>query len=112
MLSRTREDKHFWVKFPLDVMAMLAQLSGALVWPILQWTLPDAEAMTYPWAVPLGLILASFGWWEGFVEEKSKVAPIRWMWRVRDRMLDGSRYFTYLWVSVLKVIRIIHCELR
>ena len=28
----------------------------------------------YPWALPVGLFLASFGWWESFVSEKAKVS--------------------------------------
>ena len=51
------------LKTPIDVVAILAQLSGALAWPILQWTNNSkAEAtMDYAWALPLGLILASLG---------------------------------------------------
>ena len=59
--------------------------------------------MLYPWAVPLGLILASLGWWEGFVSENSPIPPIRMMYGVRQRMIDGTRYFVYTFVSVLKV---------
>ena len=50
-------------------MAILSQLSGALAWPILQWTgnYQAEERLSHPWALPVGLILASFGWWETFV---------------------------------------------
>ena len=50
-------------------MAILSQLSGALAWPILQWTgnYEAEERLSHPWALPVGLILASFGWWESFV---------------------------------------------
>ena len=60
--------------------------------------------MTYPWAVPLGLILASCGWWEGFAGENSPLLPVRMMFNVRRRMIDGTRYFVYLWVTVFKVL--------
>jgi hypothetical protein len=59
--------------------------------------------MLYPWAVPVGLILTSFGWWECFVTPDSVVPPIRWMRRVRDKMIGETRYFTYLWISMIKV---------
>ena len=45
MLSRSKGEKMLWVKLPLDAFALLAQLSGALVWPILQWTLPNNEVI-------------------------------------------------------------------
>ena len=35
-------------------------------------------AYQYPWLLPLGLVLASFGWWESFVSEKAKVS-IPWV---------------------------------
>ena len=46
MLSRSKGEKMLWVKLPLDGFALLAQLSGALVWPLLQWTLPKDEVIS------------------------------------------------------------------
>ena len=48
MLSRSKGEKMLWVKLPMDAFALLAQLSGALVWPILQWTLPETEVTRKP----------------------------------------------------------------
>ena len=48
MLSRSKNEKMLWVKLPMDAFALLAQLSGALVWPILQWTLPETEVIRKP----------------------------------------------------------------
>ena len=45
MMSRSKSDKMLWLKLSLDALALLAQLSGALVWPILQWTLPNEEVI-------------------------------------------------------------------
>ena len=68
LMNRSKTDKLIWLKTPLDIFAIFVQLSGALVWPILQWTDNSMakESLTYPWSLPLGLILASFGWWETF----------------------------------------------
>lgn len=94
-----------WIKMGFDVLAILAQLSGALTWPILQWTKnSDTAEMKYAWAVPLGIILASAGWWECFVTENSKIPFIQNLYDIRMRMIDGTRYFTYIWISVIKVI--------
>ena len=94
----------------MDVLAVVAQLSGALVWPLLQetGTSQAQQSMRYPWAVPVGLILASFGWWEAFVpadETTTKAIPfIRWMTGVRERLLVATRYFTYLILSLWKTV--------
>ena len=78
------------------------------MWPILQWTgKSQAEnSMNFAWSLPIGLILASFGWWETFVtNEDSPIPFIRWMAKIRMNMIeDTTRYFTYLWISVWKPI--------
>ena len=52
------------------------------------------------------LLLASFGWWETFVGQgqDSAVPFIRWMSNVRQNMIEKTRYFTYLILSVWKVL--------
>ncbi len=59
--------------------------------------------MQHPWSLPIGLILTSFGWWECFVnEDDSAFRFVRWMGGVRMRMIEKTRYFTYLIISVWK----------
>jgi chitin synthase len=74
LMSRTQRDKHRWWKLPLDVLAVLVQLSGMLVWPVLQWAAPDQmnRPLEYPWAITVGLLLTSCGWWECFITEESE----------------------------------------
>ena len=44
------------------------------------------------WALPLGLFLTSFGWWESFVDENSKNPLSRFLWKVKINMIEeGSR---------------------
>ena len=42
--------------FSLDVIALVMQLSGALAWPILQWTDHSTaeDQLTSAWALPVG----------------------------------------------------------
>ena len=93
----------------IDVIAILAQLSGILVWPLLQWIDSDygTEAhVQYPWAIPLGLMMASFGWWECYVDNvtrKSKNPVLKFMHMVRKNMIDSNRYHFYVIISVLKM---------
>eukprot|EP00095_Tigriopus_kingsejongensis_P009688 maker-scaffold84_size396325-snap-gene-2.41 protein:Tk09688 transcript:maker-scaffold84_size396325-snap-gene-2.41-mRNA-1 annotation:"hypothetical protein DAPPUDRAFT_318323" len=68
MSRNPAKESMLWLKLTVDALAILAQLSGALTWPILQWTkASNAADMKYAWAVPLGIILTSMGWWECFV---------------------------------------------
>ena len=96
-----------WLKTPLDLIAIAAQLSGALIWPILQavqW-LKGTHEMEHSWTLPLGLLLSSCGWWESFVnEDDSSFRFVRWMGEVRMRMIEGTRYFTYMLLSLWKVL--------
>ena len=39
-------------------------MAALLVWPLADSSLP------HRWALPLGLFLTSFGWWECYVEEE------------------------------------------
>ncbi len=110
-LSRGKDDDGRWVKVPLDVAAVIVQLSGALVrkvpplayqilrqtcnfqlWPVLQWiNVSTWEDMSAVWSIPVGLLLASCSWWECFVEKESPVPFVRWMRAVRDKMIDRTR---------------------
>ena len=87
-----------WFKTPLDILAICAQLTGAILWPILQWTDTSKakDEMEFAWSLPIGLILASFGWWETFTtNEESAIPFIRFMSRVRTNMIsqkNGDKY--------------------
>ena len=49
------------------------------------------NVLTSTWSVPVGVILTSFGFWECFVEEESPVPLVRWMWGIKDRMVQKTR---------------------
>lgn len=67
MLSRypERESRGTWVlKCSIDLLAVIFQASGLMVWPIL-------SSMPRPWLLPLSGILISCGWWENYVDSDS-----------------------------------------
>ena len=61
------------------------QISGIIIWPVMNMGWED-DSLANPeksywvlqssWALPLGLFLTSFGWWESFVEEESILGKI------------------------------------
>ena len=56
----------------LNVVSFVFQLTALLVWPIANtgWKNED-YFIEDSWALPVGLFLASFGYWESFVREES-----------------------------------------
>ena len=91
----------------LDGLSIILVIVGLIVWPVTNSSsfsnTPDD--MINDWAFPVGAILASFGWWESFVSEKSKLPTTRYLWRVKTKMSDGqTRYVTYLFVTAWKIL--------
>lgn len=50
----------------MDVLALVIQIMGLLVWPV-----ATSSNSTFIWSFVMGLILTSFGWWESYVDEHS-----------------------------------------
>ncbi|ODM95932.1 Chitin synthase 6 [Orchesella cincta] len=99
MLSRypDRESRGTWIlKCSIDLLAVTFQISGLLVWPIL-------SSMPRPWLLPLSGILISCGWWENYVDSSSPFGPIRALGKMRKNLVI-TRYFTYIFVSIWKMI--------
>ena len=96
ILAVFRPKRHLVLR-GLDVLAMLFQVCGLIVWPVMNnsWTDDELDpySLYHSWALPLGLLLTSFGWWESFVDEHSKNPVSRFLWKVKINMIEeGSRY--------------------
>lgn len=89
-----------WPFLFLDIPAFLLQLSAGVVWPVLQYIDESTPAHPYAWAIPLALVLVSCGFWETFVGEDF---GLRWMWDMKNELIEKSRYFTYLIIAPLKI---------
>ena len=80
--------------------------------PVLQYVgMPVLPEHPYPWAVPVGLILTSCGWWETFTNENSYFPFGKWLWSVKQRMIEqrGSRYKTYSIIIPFKIAGFLGC---
>ena len=90
------------------------QTTGIIIWPLMNMNWIDASSQnanagnTYwilknYWALPLGLFLTSFGWWESFVDENI-ISQRNFLWRVKINMTEeGSRFTTYMFISLWKI---------
>jgi chitin synthase len=88
----------------LDILSALFQIAGLIVWPLLNSDLKSTNVVNdviNVWALPVGIFLTSFGWWESFVDENSWNPLSKYLWRVKINMIEeGTRYA----VVILKVL--------
>ena len=54
---------------------------------IASWISVELNTKHLPWALPLGLILTSFGWWECYVTESGMFS---WFWKIKMKMSFGK----------------------
>ena len=84
-----------WLAVSFDILAILVQVSGALVWCLLQYLDVNQEtvkAHPHPWSIPVALVLTSCGWWETFTEEESISWLGRSLWNIKREMVgEGEK---------------------
>lgn len=79
-----------------DLVAIAAQATGFVVWPIV-------ENKPHLWLIPISIFMISMGWWENYISKHSPIPFVKALGKLKQN-LDESRYFTYMFVSVWKVI--------
>jgi hypothetical protein len=62
MLSRSHEQSKRFIKVIVDLVALAAQATGFVVWPLL-----EGREKPELWLIPFTVILISCGWWENYV---------------------------------------------
>ncbi|KAG8224960.1 hypothetical protein J437_LFUL005668 [Ladona fulva] len=82
----------------LDIFAVLSQISGLLVWPIVYGG-KNWQLLTLPCA----LIFISASWWENYASSHSDFSIIRSISKIKVK-INKSRYFIYTIISVWKII--------
>ncbi|XP_055676574.1 chitin synthase chs-2 isoform X1 [Lutzomyia longipalpis] len=96
LLSRTKKEGRRAVKAIVDIAAIAAQVTGFVVWPLL-------ENRPVLWVIPIAAFMTSCGWWENYVSPQSPFGFIRGLGRIKEE-LRMTRYFTYLFLSIWKVM--------
>ena len=98
-MSRNSKESRRLIKIIVDLVAIGAQATGFFIWPIVEF----GRGHTKAWTVPVAIFLTSAGWWENYVDRRSPIGPIKKLGRVKDR-LKKTRYFTYAFISILKIL--------
>lgn len=96
LLSRTKKEGRRAVKSLVDIAAIAAQITGFVVWPLL-------ENRPVLWVIPVAALATSCGWWENYVSTQSPFGFVRSLGRIKDD-LRYTRYFTYIFMSIWKVM--------
>nr|AGB51153.1 chitin synthase 1 variant B [Bactrocera dorsalis] len=96
LLSRCSKEGKRAVKVLIDMAAIAAQVTGFVIWPLLE-NRPEL------WVIPIACVMISCGWWENFVSLQSPIGLVRAMGRVKDEMRT-TRYFNHMFLSLWKVV--------
>ncbi|XP_065208101.1 chitin synthase chs-2-like isoform X5 [Planococcus citri] len=101
----TRSDKsELYAKIAMDVIAVGAQTTGFVLWPLLEKQRDPVELII----IPITLFLVSCGYWENYVTKYSLFGLMRPLWRIKDR-LKHTRYFSYIFISIWKMFCFFCC---
>ncbi|XP_045535412.1 chitin synthase chs-2 isoform X1 [Papilio machaon] len=103
LLSRNHRDSKRFVKVIVDMAAIVAQVTGFIVWPI-------SENKPVLWLIPICSICISLGWWENYVTRQSPIGIIKILGRMKEE-LNASRYYTYRFMSLWKILLFLMCIL-
>ncbi|BES88625.1 chitin synthase [Nesidiocoris tenuis] len=103
--SSRSEKTEVYMKALVDIVALAAQATGFVVWPIL-----EGGHRPNLWIIPATLFCISCGWWENFVSKHSVFVFMRPLWKVKER-LKRTRYFVYIFMSIWKIVGFFLCTL-
>lgn len=96
LLSRNNKESSRFIKVIMDLVAISAQATGFIVWPII-------ENRADLWIIPVTILLISFGWWENYISKHSPIPFIKKLGKIRESF-DKTRYFNYMFISIWKII--------
>lgn len=96
LLSRTSKEGRRAIKVIIDLVAISAQITGFVVWPLI-------ENRPILWMIPVGAVMTSCAWWENYVCAQSPIGFVRAMGRAKDE-LKTTRYFNCIFTSLWKIL--------
>ena len=95
--NKNKDESKRCVLVLIDIAALAAQGTSFFLWPLL-----DSSRQSL-WLIPPTLFLVSCGWWENYVSMQSPIGFVRSLGRVKKE-LRLTRYFTYMFMSVWKIM--------
>ncbi|XP_050669980.1 chitin synthase chs-2-like isoform X2 [Leptidea sinapis] len=101
--TRDSTSPRYFLIILLDVLAVSAQVTAFVVWPLLDGTV-------VLWSIAMASIFISIGWWENFIGcvDRHSSVLLLYLSEIRTR-LKKSRYYTQRILSIWKIIVFIIC---
>ncbi|XP_067001405.2 chitin synthase chs-2 [Anabrus simplex] len=98
--ERLNKETGRFFKVIIDLIALAAQATGFVVWPLL-----EGRQKPELWLIPATVFLISCGWWENYVcvAKESPLGFAKSLGKIMER-LKKTRYFTYLFISMWKML--------
>ncbi|KAL7727578.1 hypothetical protein ACLKA6_014930 [Drosophila palustris] len=96
LLSRTSKEGKRFIKVIIDLAAVAAQVTGLVIWPLL-------ENRRELWVIPVACVMVSCGWWENYVSPQSPLGIVRALGRIKEEM-HYTRYFCHMFLSMWKIL--------
>ncbi|XP_049868807.1 chitin synthase chs-2-like [Pectinophora gossypiella] len=105
MFTRDSGESRYTTKILLDVLAISAQVTAFVVWPLLHKT-------AKLWIIPFACIFVSLGWWENFISyvDKDSSTTVQYLAELRDA-LKKTRYYTQRTLSIWKIVVFTVCAI-
>lgn len=82
-------------------MAIAAQISALIVWPLI--SSKEATHNRCLWCLPVALALTSMRWWENYASTSTWLRPLRALGRLKAG-LSETRYHIYMYLAPLKIV--------
>nr|ALM23645.1 chitin synthetase 1b [Leptinotarsa decemlineata] len=101
LLSRNNKESQRYIKVIIDLIAIAAQATGFIVWPIM-------EGRADLWIIPVAIFMISVGWWENYISKHSPLPFIKRLGKIKENF-DQTRYFTYMFISTWKILCFLIC---
>ncbi|XP_047986974.1 chitin synthase chs-2-like [Leguminivora glycinivorella] len=104
-ITRDRFDPRYPVKIALDVLAVSAQVTSFVVWPLLDGT-------TVLKLIPVAAIFISLGWWENYinVDMKTSSPTVLYLNSLREG-IKKSRYHMQRVLPLAKIVIFMFCTM-
>ncbi|EEB10859.1 chitin synthase, putative [Pediculus humanus corporis] len=99
ILSRNNKEPKKFVKSIVDFLAIVAQATGLIVWPLL-----DGGKRPKIWVIPISITLISCGWWENYTTKQSRIGFMKYLGSIKEELVKKARYSTYAVISVWKIL--------
>ena len=88
----------------IDVLCLLAQITGFIIWPLLEFGRDNTKILT----TPVAILLISTKWWENYVDKNSQFVIIKRLGKVKGN-LQKTRNFIYTFIPVINMLLFVFC---